>query len=435
MLRQFNASPFAQHAQHRQPKQLDIFDFDSTLFLSPLPSATLWHPNLIQALTSEDYEWPGWWRDIRSLQLGDEVEKDGWQGYWNEDVVAQAKESMADPDRLTVVLTGRRYHPFHAVIPRMLAAHGLEFDMVCLRPDPELADGPSVFKSTMDFKTSYILFMLANVPSIESIVMWDDRAHHVKRFQQFLDTLRRRQVLRQQGLVHYVPAVRPAFRPEWERRVVAKMLKDQKNVKLAEIPVATVIQLNQTELNKVENAFKDLYHEAETRYASCWRGPGAERPLLYGDKIILRYSSHVNANDYQSIKESLHVNLPWQHDHSDSCVGSEVKVKVVATSRPSAEYGLQLQVRIADPDSDEFSRQLYVLPLYHKPSENLFTPYPHQVWKPLPEHEQICVTGVVDYAYLYGLDTVLPRLGKRQRSYGNRTATFKPKKPNRRRRH
>ena len=86
---------------HAAPTNLAVFDFNSTLFLTPSPSPTIWHSSLIHALTTEGLWGPGWWRDIRSLELGPQavLENSQWNGYWNEDIVAKARAAIADPKR------------------------------------------------------------------------------------------------------------------------------------------------------------------------------------------------------------------------------------------------------------------------------------------------------------------------------------------------
>ncbi|KAI8067897.1 hypothetical protein BC940DRAFT_367529 [Gongronella butleri] len=247
---QFDASPYCQQKNSRPlPTKLAVFDYDSTLFLSPSLSPSLWHSKLVNALTDEDGIGPGWWKDRRSLDLGPEVAADGWRGYWNEDMVSQARDCLKDKNTLTVILTGRRAIPFQPMIEAMTAAQGLAFDLYGLRPDPSvdtqqdhtsntsskhhtLYGAPSVFRNTLDFKSAFLLNLLHNLPSIRDITMWDDRAHHVKRFTDYLDRLKRIDLIDKLAVL-YVPPIRPRFRPMWEHAVVADMLtRHHDNVKL-----------------------------------------------------------------------------------------------------------------------------------------------------------------------------------------------------------
>ncbi|KAI9304797.1 hypothetical protein BJ944DRAFT_288351 [Cunninghamella echinulata] len=247
---QYEDSPFYKKQKHltTKPIHLEIFDFDSTLFLSPSLSPTLWHPSLIHELVGEDVYGPGWWRDIRSLELGpiDQLEKTQWKGYWNEDIVQEARRSLADPTIMTVLLTGRRKIPFYSLISRMVKAKQLDFDLLGLRPDPTQEDhdkhvqqtsspsdnhhqnkkrdcivygANSIFMNTMDFKQCFILNLLHNIPSLTAVTMWDDRLPHVKKFNFYLEQLIDNKLI-QKGKVNYVPGIRPKYRPKWEAQVV-----------------------------------------------------------------------------------------------------------------------------------------------------------------------------------------------------------------------
>ncbi|ORX54037.1 hypothetical protein DM01DRAFT_1335894 [Hesseltinella vesiculosa] len=239
---QFEASPFFNTKDQlaKQPIQLDVFDFDSTLFLSPSLSPTIWHPDLINLLLDEDNVGPGWWKDIRSLDLGPAAEASKWKDYWNESVVKKARRSLEDPTTLTIILTGRRAFPFQPLIERMTASQDLAFGIYGLRPDPNLQTqkkhsqdqstdndtlygAPSTFANTFDFKTAFLLNVLHNIPTLRTIHMWDDRIHHVKRFNEYLSTIKKKGFI-DQGHVTFVEPVRPRYRPLWEYNVVSDIL-------------------------------------------------------------------------------------------------------------------------------------------------------------------------------------------------------------------
>jgi hypothetical protein len=218
----WNKSKFAQQKQHTKPTEMDIFDFDSTLFMSPIMSRRMWSRTLNSLALAEGAIGPGWWRDLNSLTLGDtkELQQSAWDSYWNEEIVEEARLSIQDPKKITIMLTGRRFQPFGQIIPQMLESKGLEFDIVALRPDPEdmiengtvFNSAPSVFQSTMDFKKAFIMDVLTRVPSIRTMVMYDDRKHHVTRFQDWIHDLKRQGVLRG-GLVHFVIGYQRGFDP------------------------------------------------------------------------------------------------------------------------------------------------------------------------------------------------------------------------------
>ncbi|KAG2224872.1 hypothetical protein INT45_008054 [Circinella minor] len=416
--RQFDATPFAEQQTQRQPVELAIFDFDSTLFYSPLLSPTLWHPTLVHALTTENFLGPGWWRDIRSLELGDQVEASNWEGFWNPHILQQARESIKDPKVLTVVLTGRRVHPFNKVVPRMLTAQNLQFDMVCMRPDPEIEHDPSVFNSTMDFKQAFILNMLDKVPSLERVVMWDDRFHHVKRFRTFLDHLRNPSHSRAphksqhhhlynhnknhynhrssvtpndyrgyhsiiKGFkVNYVHGIRPRYNPEWEKSVVNSILEGS-TYSLVPMPSSTVISLSQESVEKIKTLFPYKIHIEKT----------GELPIYFGNKVVL-------AN-----KDLPRKKVPL------GGIGTQVDIKLHSVSCYKSSHGLQLLVTVSKEGLDQYSEEKYPLPLYVKPSErNTVTKLEEWDWS--PTKIDLVIQGKVDYGYLQGIET-LQKPGKR----------------------
>lgn len=366
----------------------------------------MWHPKFIGAMTTENHFGPGWWRDLRSLELGplDQLEKSGWHGFWNEDVVARARRSLADEETLTVVLTGRRYHPFHKVIPFMLRSKDLAFDMVCLRPDPELADlatrnnaddrvlynvQPSVFSTTMDFKTSFMEHMFRKVPSLTTVEMWDDRLPHVEKFRKYFSGHRL------QSRINYVPAVRPRYNPAWERSTVdailgshneeLKALRIPRHISLVSVKNASVVRLDQDAVDRLADVFGPLYNEQaqmENAQKAEWRWKHGERPVLFGDRVILHQCPLPPDK------------LPFGYD-------APVDVRVVSATHKETDVGLVLFVELREQGSDTFGRHLYRLPLYYRPSDNRFfqTRFEHNRRK-LSHDLQITVQGKIGYSTL-----------------------------------
>lgn len=381
--RQFATCTYFQHdtrsnSQRPQPTRLAIFDFDSTLFYSPLLSPTIWHPTLVHALTSEGLCGPGWWRDIRSLQLGADVEQTHWKGYWNPGVMIQVQAALEDPKTLTVLLTGRRVHPFYDLVSKMLKSQGLDFDMVCLRPDPEEPHGASVFDSTMDYKLSFLLHLLHTIPTIQSVDMWDDRPPHVRRFQDFLNQLCTTQGIIKDAAVHFVHGIRPRYNPKWEHDTVDSILGLTKTYTLVPIASSTVITLDPSTITNLTTRF---------HYNPPPKMTG-EVPVLFADSILL------------SLKPLSKGHVPF------GGIGARVEAKVVALYEHRYR-GLFLKVRIRDDDDDnDYSEDTYCLPLYFKPSERSHLSRFHEwQWEPVRPMDQLVLHGKVDYSYLYGLDT------------------------------
>ncbi|RUS16352.1 hypothetical protein BC937DRAFT_91313 [Endogone sp. FLAS-F59071] len=224
---QLVASGYLSRSPPPAPTRLDVYDFDGTLFASPFPNPKLWDAMLIGALMVEDVLGSGWWRDLASLDLGekDKLRKTGWEGWWREDIVSLVRDSMEDADTMTVLLTGRRYHPFHAIVPEILSAKGLQFDLLGLRPDPKVPDGGSdVLGVTVEFKLAFLTNLLLTFPTLREVRMWEDRAPHVEKFEKFL------KVWEEEGRlagveVHYVPEATNRMEEEWELGVIKGILE------------------------------------------------------------------------------------------------------------------------------------------------------------------------------------------------------------------
>lgn len=147
--------------------ELHVYDFDGTLFQSPVYPT--WWTN------RED-----WWGNPLSLTppcVGDKP-----QSGWNEQVVASARQSIADPDVLAVVCTGRSLNSFARYrVPELLKGKGLAFDGVYLKDSGK----------TDAFKKRIILKLLSRHPSIDTVHIWEDRHHHLADFIRFVEKLGR----------------------------------------------------------------------------------------------------------------------------------------------------------------------------------------------------------------------------------------------------
>lgn len=172
-------------------KSIHVYDFDNTLFASPLPNKQVWNGPTIGQLQSPDvFVNGGWWHDASILAAtGDGVEKEepkGWEGWWNEQIVTLVELSMEQKDALTVLLTGRSEAPFADLIKRIAKAKKLDFDMVCLKP----AVGPQsqTFANTMAFKQEFLRDLVYTYKDAEEIRVYEDRPKHTKAFRDFFTT-------------------------------------------------------------------------------------------------------------------------------------------------------------------------------------------------------------------------------------------------------
>ncbi len=173
-------------------KAIHVYDFDNTLFCSPLPNPLIWHGQTIGLLqTQETLAFGGWWHDNSILAAtGDGLEKEelrAWEGHWNETVCELVELSVVSKDTITVLLTGRGETNFTDLVNRMCNSRKLDFDLVVLKPEA----GPSGqrFDSTMNFKQEFLKELVFTYQSADEIRIYEDRPKHVKGFKDFFERL------------------------------------------------------------------------------------------------------------------------------------------------------------------------------------------------------------------------------------------------------
>lgn len=175
-----------------QIKAVHVFDFDNTLFASPMPNELLWTSMARGRLPEPDYFVNGgWWHDPGILaatgQGVDIEEKRGYAGWWNEEVVHEARQSIASTEILTVLLTGRSEAKFPDLILRILKSKGLNFDLVCLKP----AVSPTNVQitTTMQFKSELLRSLIFTYKRSPYFKVWEDRPHHATRFSELFNAI------------------------------------------------------------------------------------------------------------------------------------------------------------------------------------------------------------------------------------------------------
>ncbi|KAG4416174.1 hypothetical protein IFR04_010693 [Cadophora malorum] len=177
-------------------KALHVYDFDNTLFNSPLPNPKLWNGPTIGFLQSQDtFATGGWWHDSRILAAtGEGLEKEeprAWEGWWNEKIVELIQLSMQQKDALSILLTGRSENGFAELVKKMVKSKGLEFDIISLKP----AAGPNNqrFSSTMNFKQVFLESLMETYKGADEIRVYEDRVKHTKGFRDFFMDYNKRQ--------------------------------------------------------------------------------------------------------------------------------------------------------------------------------------------------------------------------------------------------
>ncbi|ETS73456.1 hypothetical protein PFICI_14402 [Pestalotiopsis fici W106-1] len=177
-------------------KTIHVYDFDNTLFKTPLPNPKLWNGQTLGSLASpEVFINGGWWHDSRILAAtGDGVEREeqrAWDGWWNEKVVELVKLSMEQKDALAVMLTGRSERGFSDLLKRIVASKGLDFDMIGLKP--AVGPGNERFSSTMHFKQIFLESLMETYKHAAEIRVYEDRVKHVSGFRNFFSDYNKRQ--------------------------------------------------------------------------------------------------------------------------------------------------------------------------------------------------------------------------------------------------
>ncbi|KAK3655780.1 hypothetical protein LTR22_010074 [Elasticomyces elasticus] len=175
-------------------KSIHIYDFDNTLFSSPLPNRQVWSTQTCGHLQAQDFlHGGGWWHNpqiLASTRQGLEVEEArAWEGCWNEKIVDLVRLSMSEEDALTILLTGRAEAGFADLINRMAAAKGLDFDMVCLKP--AVSPTGELFASTLGYKQSLLRDIVMTYHTATELRMYEDRPKHTKSFRDFFADLNR----------------------------------------------------------------------------------------------------------------------------------------------------------------------------------------------------------------------------------------------------
>lgn len=139
----------------KQASELHVYDFDDTLFDSPLPP---------EGTDSKD-----WWLSPESLAPPHVPA--GKEGERKLPAVDAAKKSLSS-GAYTVLVTGRVDVPgMRQRLLAILKALGLTMDAVVLKDGP----GP-----TAAFKRRAVFALAGNMPNVKKVAMWDDMADNLK---------------------------------------------------------------------------------------------------------------------------------------------------------------------------------------------------------------------------------------------------------------
>ncbi|KAJ2717121.1 hypothetical protein H4R19_000206 [Coemansia spiralis] len=216
-------------------QRLAIFDFDNTLFKSPLPNPRLWDSKLVGMLMSTDL---GWFHDRRTLSAPYLEYTDR---HWVEPIVELARAEAQRDDTLVMLLTGRSHAAYRKVVLGLVGrCHGLRFDITILKETPTRQSplvSPCIFGAaakdaaaapfTFDYKMGVVEDTIAAFPGIREIMMWDDRIGQCERMQHYLNAL----AARSDGWItaadiYHVPPQTIYMREDNERALIRDMVSE-----------------------------------------------------------------------------------------------------------------------------------------------------------------------------------------------------------------
>ncbi|KAJ2835992.1 hypothetical protein FBU31_001483 [Coemansia sp. 'formosensis'] len=216
-------------------KRLSIFDFDNTLFKSPLANPRLWDQRLIGMLQSTDL---GWYQDSRTLSAPYLQYTDD---HWIRPIEELVQVESERDDTLVVLLTGRSHHAYRDLVLELISRRPhLRFDIIILK-ETLTRQSPLVSQVgfdtldtknppaplTFDYKMGVVEDAVAAFPEIKEIAMWDDRAHHCERMQLYLDALQLRHAGRiSKAEVYHVPPQTTFMAEDNERKLVYALVHE-----------------------------------------------------------------------------------------------------------------------------------------------------------------------------------------------------------------
>jgi HAD domain family 1 in Swiss Army Knife RNA repair proteins len=274
-------------------KDIHVYDFDNTLFKSPLPNRALWDDKWRGKLGNPDiFVNGGWFHDLSILAAtgeGIEIEEPrAWEGWWNEKVVNLVRLSIQQEDCLTVLLTGRAESSFQDIIGRICKSKGLVFDMMCLKPS--VGPNNEKFSSTMAFKQVLLGTLVRTYQSATSIRIYEDRESHVRGFEDWVISLNEdigRTKLRAQmkGEVIHVVDVESYLDPIAELATIQRMINRHNEAILSGSAPTKSIPLQLSKI--VLYTAYQVIHGSDTDHLRSFIPPEAHKPTKKGSTRFL----------------------------------------------------------------------------------------------------------------------------------------------------
>lgn len=166
-------------------KKIAVFDFDGTLISTELPETgkVKW-----KEVKGQDWPHKGWWGRAESLDINI------FDNNVIEPVIKDYQIQKQQEDTLVIMLTGRR-SIFDKEVKLILDKHGLEFHREYYNTGGE----------TITCKLKTLNMLLKEFPHVEQVTLWEDRAEHVPRFEEWGKTIN------QEVIVNFVEPVIDRF--------------------------------------------------------------------------------------------------------------------------------------------------------------------------------------------------------------------------------
>ncbi len=138
--------------------ELCIFDFDATLFMSPM------FPDDWEGHTGD------WFDTLQSLTPPCVVDPGP---LWIESSVSAAQEAIGRPEAYVVLMTGRGMSPeLYERVSELVSSTGLSFDEIHLKPGGR----------TMAWKSGMLEQFIKKFPDLQKVQVWEDRSDHLDHF-------------------------------------------------------------------------------------------------------------------------------------------------------------------------------------------------------------------------------------------------------------
>ncbi|RKP36717.1 hypothetical protein BJ085DRAFT_37085 [Dimargaris cristalligena] len=225
------------------PVRLCVFDFDNTLYSSPVPNRDLWASKAIGELLGTRI---GWFHDVRTLSPPYTIPA---LTNYNPVVLQAARDALAQPHTLNIVLTGRCNVKFRAAVAETLAVvPDVQFDMVFLKCTPPRLGLPGLSfndqlweiphheqpVSTFDYKIHILNLLKQEFPTIQELHIWEDRERHKIQFQRYVDEQIKLGNLAAGSVLDFIPTY-GKMPVRLERQLVESLVRDHNHRQLLKL--------------------------------------------------------------------------------------------------------------------------------------------------------------------------------------------------------